>query len=124
MNFFKEGWTIKGVEEALVRDDPEELIIVPIAISLYATPDCSWSESVCVRLANHSNANVRGNAILGFGHLARICGKLDRKTVKPLIMAALNDSDEYVRMHAYSATDDIKRFLRWRHFGYKRRKKR
>jgi hypothetical protein len=31
-----------------------------------------WGEGVCARLANHEHFNVRGNAILGFGHLARI----------------------------------------------------
>ncbi len=116
MDFFKEPWTEKDVEQAIERDDPEELLLVPIAISLYPPEDCSWSESICIRLAAHPDYRVRANAILGFGHLARVCGKLDEKTVKPLIAAALKDPNKAVRGQAVAAKSDTRHFLHWRNF--------
>ena len=121
VDFHKEPWTKKNVEAAIERDDPEELSLVPIVISLYPSDDCFWSESICIRLATHPHSVVRGNAILGFGHLARVCRKLDKKTVKPLIMAALRDPNDYVRGQANAAKSDVQQFLRWRHFGNRRR---
>ncbi|MDZ4778110.1 MAG: hypothetical protein SGJ23_15115 [Alphaproteobacteria bacterium] len=107
------GWTVAEVERLLERDDPGELLNVAIAVSL-DPPDCAWAERICIRLAAHSVANVRGNAILGFGHLARVCGALDEARVRPLIDAALDDPSDYVRGQAHAAADDLAHFLGWR----------
>jgi len=66
-----------------------------------------------MRLATHPDATVRGNAILGFGHLARRFRRLDRQTVEPLVTAALSDQSEFVRGQAEAASDDIGFFLKW-----------
>jgi hypothetical protein len=107
------GWTIADVERLLERNDPAALLHVAIAVSL-DPPDCAWAEGVCIRLAAHDDANVRGNAILGFGHLARICGALDEARVRPLIDAALDDPNDYVRSQAHAAVGDLAHFLSWR----------
>jgi hypothetical protein len=73
---------------------------------------------VCLRLSGHPHFNVRGNAILGFGHLARTCGALDEGRVKPLIERALKDTDEYVRGQANAAADDLAHYLGWRIEGH------
>lgn len=85
---------------------------MPIDLSMYP-PDDVIVEAVCISLSAHPDAYVRGNAILGFGHLARTLRKLDEKMVKPIIEAALRDRDAFVRGQAHAAMDDIENFLGW-----------
>ncbi|MES3035275.1 MAG: hypothetical protein V4813_14855 [Gemmatimonadota bacterium] len=101
-----------AAEAAIVRDDPAELLYVPVAASLYSE-NLEWAQGVCLRLSVHSHFNVRGNAILGFGHLARRFRQLDRSRVEPFLRSALLDADPYVAGHAYDAIDDVRHFLGW-----------
>lgn len=101
------------VAAAIARDEPDELLHVPIRVSM-DPPDCAWAQEICIRLASHRHGNVRGNAILAFGHLARTCGVLDEPRVRPLVHAALHDPDDYVRGQADAAADDLAHFLGWR----------
>jgi hypothetical protein len=102
------------VEEALDRDDPIELMDVVIALATDG-PDRDFAETCCVRLARHRNATVRGNALLGFAHLARRFGRLDGNRVKRLVDIGLHDTNEYVRENAQAAAEDLSTFLSW-HF--------
>lgn len=97
---------------ALDRDDPVELLRAVLAVAL-RSEDYGWASSICLRLAGHHHFNVRGNAILGFGHLARRFGRLD-PVAQGIIEAGLGDADPYVRGHAHDAADDVQQFLRWR----------
>ena len=90
----------------------EYLAMLPIDFSMNPPEDVNV-ESVCIALSSHSDVFVRGNAILGFGHLSRTLGKLDEKKVKPIIEAALRDRDAFVRGQAHAAMDDIENFLGW-----------
>ena len=110
MGPFQDGWTEQEVEAVIARNLPDELLYVPIVITL-DPPDCAWSEQICLTLATHKHFNVRGNAILGFGHLARTCGRLNLDAVLPVISEALNDDHEYVRGHAHDAADDLMHYL-------------
>lgn len=110
---FRKGWTIGEVEAVIAADHPPDLLHVPILVSLNP-PAGAWAESVCVRLAVHSHPNVRGNAMLGFGHLARTTGELDREIVEPLLKSGLADPDEYVRSQADAGWSDAAFFLEWR----------
>lgn len=101
------------VEAAILRNEPEELLIAVLSAALYSD-DPEWAESVCLRLSDHEHFNVRGNAILGFCHIARIHGMLDKTRVRPVVKAALFDDNDYVRGHASDAVDDLNFFLRWR----------
>ncbi len=101
------------VEAAILRNNAVELSTAVLSAALYAD-DAEWAQVVCEGLAAHPNENVRGNAILGFGHIARSNGRLTESRVKPLIEAALRDDSEYVRSHAESAADDVELFLQWR----------
>lgn len=112
MEALGEDWTEADVEAAIARDDPAELLYVPIAVSL-APPGRVWAEQVCLRLARHHNATVRGNAILGLGHLARTFRFLNRSAVQPIIEGGLKDADAYVRGQTEAAADDIEWFLGW-----------
>ena len=102
----------ESAEAAIARDDPAELLYVPVAASLYSD-DLEWAQHLCARLAEHPHLNVRGNAILGFGHLARRFRHLDRAVVEPLVLDALADSNPYVRSQADSVVDDLRHYLDW-----------
>jgi len=110
MGPFQHGWTRQDVESVMARGDPHELLHVPIVVSM-DPPDCAWSEAICLALAQHPQATVRGNAVLGFGHLARTCGCLDLAVAIPVIEAALGDAHAYVRAHAEDAAADLLHFL-------------
>ncbi|HZG53863.1 MAG TPA: hypothetical protein VEZ40_17295 [Pyrinomonadaceae bacterium] len=101
------------VEAAISRNDPDELLKAVISAALHSD-DPGWAEDVCLRLAKHEHFNVRGNAILGFGHLARIHRRLDERRVKPLIETALREANDYVRGQADAAADDVEFFLKWK----------
>ena len=105
--------TAEEAEAAIARDDPAELYVVPISVSMYHE-DLEWSQGVCIRLSAHRDATVRGNAVLGFGHLARRFRRLDEGVVRPIIENALLDADPYVRGQADAAADDVAHFLGWK----------
>jgi len=102
----------KEIEDTIRRNDPQELLYAVLSAALYSD-DQEWAQDVCLCLALHPHMNVRGNAILGFGHIARVHHYLDRKRVQPIIEQALLDPDAYVRGHAEDAADDIAHFLHW-----------
>lgn len=112
MGPFKDGWTEQDVEDVIAKGDPEELLYVPIIVSM-DPPDPEWSQEICLRLVDHDHWNVRGNAFLGFGHLARTTGQLDKDRVLPLVTSAMSDPNSYVRGHAQDAADDISHYLGW-----------
>jgi len=102
----------EAVDAALGRAEPKELLRAVVAVALHSE-DLAWASSVCLQLARHQHFNVRGNAILGLGHLARRFGRLD-PVAREVIEEGLRDSDAYVRGQAECAADDAQRFLRWK----------
>jgi hypothetical protein len=112
MGPFKPGWTEAEVEAILAIGNPEDLLYAPIVVGMSA-PGCdrAWAEGICSRLAEHSNFNVRGNAVLGFGHIARTCRALNLSVAVPIISQALNDPHEFVRGQAECAAEDIQTYL-------------
>jgi hypothetical protein len=107
------------IEKALKRNNAEELLRVVLSVALYSE---DFEENFCLQLTNHENFNVRGNAILGFGHIARIHGKLTENKVKLIIENALKDDNEFVRGQAHGAKDDTEFFLNWS-YGNERNKR-
>jgi hypothetical protein len=99
-------------DRAVERDDPFELQRLLMDV-VHGAHDRQWAECCCAQLARHRNANVRGDALSGFGHLARRFGMLDRNRVKRLIDIGLHAHHEYVRDRARSAADDVETFLAW-----------
>jgi hypothetical protein len=99
------------VEAALARDDPEELLRAVLSVALHSD-DSAWATSICLRLSSHGHFNVRGNAILGLGHIARRYRHLD-SGAREVIEAGLRDSDPYVRGQADDAAEDARHFLGW-----------
>ena len=102
----------RRVEAALERDDPHELGDLVLEIALDAG-EREWAQACCAELARHRNANVRGNALAGLGHLARRFGQLDPQRIKRIVSIALWDRSDYVRAQAKSAVEDLATFLSW-----------
>lgn len=104
--------TVKDVNAALLRNDPEELQFVSLTLAL-SDFDFNYSQAVCVQLCSSTDARVRGNALLSLGHLARRYRRLDEPSVRPLVESGLRNADSYVRQSAKSAADEIHQFLHW-----------
>lgn len=107
-------WSHDSVEQALRDDEPARLLRAVVAVAMYDA-DWRYAQDLCIRLSAHQDFNVRGNAVLGFGHIARVHRQLDRDTVQPIIEAALRDPDDYIRGHATDAADDTAQFLGWKY---------
>ena len=89
-----------------------DIAVAVLSIALHET-DLAWAESFCLPLTKHPDPYVRGNALLSFGHLARIHGRLMNDSISRLVSDGLRDADTYVRGQAYAAADDLNHFLRW-----------
>ena len=108
---------VSDVTAALARNDADELLHVSLVLSMEPPEEehPGYADKICRELALHPNFNVRGNAILGFGHLARTAGIIWKpKEVRALVEAGLADPDEYVRGQAEAAADDLHFFLKWK----------
>ena len=105
-------WNHEDVERAIRTDDIEALRLAVIGVSMH-DDDWRYAQDLCVRLSSHAHFNVRGNAVLGFGHIARVHGQLDRTLVQPIIQGALRDENDYIRGQADCAKDDTALFLKW-----------
>ena len=105
------------IDEALARNVAEELLYIPISLSMDPPEEDypGYAERICRLLAVHGNPNVRGNAILGFGHLARTAGIIWKPNdVRALVEAGLADPEAYVRGQAEAAAGDLRHFLKWK----------
>ncbi len=110
--------TTDDIIAALKRQDSHELSLVSITVALLSQ-DRLVAQDVCINLCDPAYDNkVRGNAVMSLGHLARRFRSLDEETVKPIIESALRDEDEYVRIHAKAAADEIHQFLGWQFAGH------
>ncbi|HTG00054.1 MAG TPA: hypothetical protein VK654_05645 [Nitrospirota bacterium] len=109
--------TPKDVTLAVARNDPDELQFVAITLAL-SDLDFNFIQSVCIQLCSYKDSKVSGNALVSLGHLARRFRHLDEHTVKPLLEASLRSGDEYMRLSAKSAADEIHQFLHWKIEGH------
>ena len=107
---------LSEIRAVLTRNAPDELLHLAITLSLAPPEDDhpGYAESVCRQLARHAHPNVRGNALLGFGHLARTVGIIWKPNeVRGLVEAGLADADDYVRGQAETAASDLRHYLKW-----------
>jgi len=102
----------RDAEDAIERDEAWELADLVQQIAQEATP-WEWAQSCCVQLSRHRSAEVRGNAVAGFGHLARRFGRVEPQGVRRRVEIALHDPSAYVRAQARSAALDLHTFLGW-----------
>ena len=103
----------------LTRDEVEALIegpassrlaTVALSVAIHAD-DLLWAEEVCCRLAANGDAQVRGNALTGFAHLARRFHDLSYIAIA-LVQAGEQDPDPFVKQQAAAALAELKRSLR------------
>ncbi|HKO94020.1 MAG TPA: hypothetical protein VJU61_22855 [Polyangiaceae bacterium] len=103
--------TEQQLAEALERNAPDELQLMALAVALHE-PDAERAFATCARLAEHPDLGVRGNAMLGFGHIARLHRQLDERAL-PMIEAGLQDPAAWVRGQADSAAGEVQALLGW-----------
>ena len=95
---------------ALDSGDVDRMVDALLGLALH-DPDWKWIQDLCIRYSGHPHANVRGIAVLSFGHVARIHGKLETDRVLPILRRALQDPDPLVRGQAHSALADVQFFV-------------
>jgi hypothetical protein len=103
----------EDAERAAVSAEAAVVLRAVLAVALHDN-ELAWAEAYCERFARHPDPRVRGNAMLGFGHLARRFRQLDAGRVRPLLEAGLSDPDAFVRGQSEAAADDAEHFLGWR----------
>lgn len=99
----------QALVEAIEANDPSVLGPMIIAAALYED-DFDTVYDACVKLSSHPDEVVRGNAILGFGHLARLFGRLGEEAPS-IVKHGLVDVSNYVRGQAYASAGDLQHFL-------------
>jgi len=92
-------------------EDPETQVKGLLSLA-HQADDWEYAQDLMIRYSEDSDENVRGIAILCFGHIARIHGTIDQERVMPIIEKALHDESSFVRGHADSALDDIRLFCK------------
>lgn len=92
-------------------DDPDTKVKGLLSLALHAD-DGEFVQDLMVRYSQHKNENIRGIAVLCFGHIARIHRTVHNELIIPLIHNALKDESSFVRGHAHSALDDINMFCK------------
>ncbi|WFR64522.1 hypothetical protein P9222_10515 [Paenibacillus amylolyticus] len=68
----------------------EELLHLPLSVGMFHQ-DWKIAQNICLRVADHPNANVRANAVMGLVHTARTKGKLEKRLVKPVVLKELRE---------------------------------
>jgi len=96
-----------------IREGNSEQVVLAILSACLYSDDHKWIESLCVEYSNHVNEEIRGAAIIGFGHIARIHRKLDRTIVEPIVARGLQDESRLVRGKALDTADDLEIYMKW-----------
>jgi hypothetical protein len=105
-------WTDAEIHRIIEHGDLRELALVPLVASMEPTSRVH-AEQICLRFASHPDVNVRGNAMEGFGHIARIFRSLNKRLIEPVMEAGMSDPDDWVRGKADDAADDIEWYCGW-----------
>ena len=87
----------EDIPDILKRNEPSELLHVPIAVTMN-DDDQNFCEEICLKLQDHPEPQVRGNSILGFGHIARRFGNFKNERILELVNLALLDESKIVRV--------------------------
>ncbi len=102
--------SFEDIPEILERNEPKEVLPVPIIVTMN-DDDQDFCEEICLRLQSHLDPQVRGNSILGFGHIARRFGTFNDQRILELVNQALLDESDIVRRQASTAAMDISSFI-------------
>ena len=97
------------LREVINANDVDKLGRMIIGAALHEK-DFGFVQRVCIELSSHSDEIVRGNAVLGLGHLARLFEQLGDEAVG-IVRDRLQDPSDYVRGQAHAAAGDLSHFL-------------
>jgi hypothetical protein len=100
------------IETILATGSIEDLARLSLAVG-ENFPDWKYAQDICLQLAEHSDENVRANACLGLGYIARIHRRLEKNLVKPVLARELWSQTDR-RGTIENAIEDINLFLGWR----------
>lgn len=106
-----EPMSIQEAEIVMAGSDPRAMVIALLGVAMYPE-EFEESLAFCERFVTHPNVNLRGIAIEGFGHLARIFRQPLPERILELIRAGLTDAEPWVRGKADDAADDVEFFLK------------
>jgi hypothetical protein len=107
---------IANARRSIASGDADKLHRQVVDIAL-CSEDLNAAQALFLELSSHSDEFVRGNAILGFGHLARRFRALDDRAI-PVVEKGLQDKSKHVRGQAWAAAGDISWFLKKHVSGY------
>jgi hypothetical protein len=85
-------------------------------------PGQAWE--LMLQCSEHADDQIRGNAILCMGHLARRFGNattegpIDPERVVPIIERGLQDNSDWVSGHAWDTASDVLVYCGWQVNGY------
>jgi hypothetical protein len=96
--------------EKLVESGNENAIVEALLSAAYYDPDWRWVQGLCLRFLDHADRNVRWNAAICLGHIARIHRNLDLELVLPKLLALKGDPS--IASSVEEALEDIRFFLR------------
>jgi hypothetical protein len=99
------------IESVLAIGSIDELERLSLAVG-QDFPNWKYAQDVCLQLAEHSDDNVRANACLGLGYIARIHRRLEKHLVKPVLLRELRSQTDR-RGQIEDAIQDINFFLGW-----------
>lgn len=97
----------EDAERAFSCDLPEKICDALVRVALN-DPDWRWVQEKCLYFINSPSPDVRRLAVICFGHLARIHGKLDLKRVLPVLEGMRDDHEIYGSVE--DALEDIEAF--------------
>lgn len=82
-----------------------------LSLSLYGE-NYNEIQRVLITYSKHEHENIRAIAILGFGHIARRFGRINKPIMLSIIKEGLKDRSCFVRGHANVALEDILHFVK------------
>ena len=99
--------------DKVVGEKYHGLVKFAVSVALFSE-DVEFAEKLFLELSHHCDAEVRGSALLGFGHLARRFKKLSEKSeVLSAIAYGLQGESLHLKAQARSVALDLKEYLGW-----------
>ena len=95
--------------EQIDSKNKENVVKGLLGLAVYGS-DFEFIQDTLVNFSKSEDENIRGIAILGFGHIARLYGKINKDVVMPIVQNGLKDKSEIAKGQSAAALDDINFF--------------
>ena len=99
------------ISQIIERNLLDEIALLPLSVG-QNHPNWKFAQDLCVKLSEHPEPLVRSNAILGLAYIARTKRKLEKHIVKPIVLKALREHDQF-KWRIEDAIEDINLFMGW-----------